>query len=63
MNSLVELVQKAHEKKALSDAMWCYQALPNVTGLWRKHVEATIDRKSTRLNSGHIPLSRMPSSA
>ena len=24
---------------------------------------ATLDRKSTRLNSSHIPLSRMPSSA
>ena len=32
-----------------------------------KHVETIIpaytDRKSTRLNSSHIPLSRMPSSA
>ena len=26
-------------------------------------VEVAIDRKSTRLNSSHIPLSRMPSSA
>ena len=26
-------------------------------------VELGIDRKSTRLNSSHIPLSRMPSSA
>ena len=26
-------------------------------------VEASLDRKSTRLNSSHIPLSRMPSSA
>ena len=26
-------------------------------------VPAVIDRKSTRLNSSHIPLSRMPSSA
>ena len=25
--------------------------------------ETTVDRKSTRLNSSHIPLSRMPSSA
>ena len=25
--------------------------------------EITLDRKSTRLNSSHIPLSRMPSSA
>ena len=28
-----------------------------------KVIEETIDRKSTRLNSSHIPLSRMPSSA
>ena len=27
------------------------------------HGAALIDRKSTRLNSSHIPLSRMPSSA
>mgnify|MGYP003343901406 CR=1 FL=1 len=27
------------------------------------HRTATVDRKSTRLNSSHIPLSRMPSSA
>ena len=27
------------------------------------HPEVNIDRKSTRLNSSHIPLSRMPSSA
>ena len=28
-----------------------------------KHIMCPIDRKSTRLNSSHIPLSRMPSSA
>ena len=28
-----------------------------------KKIEVSIDRKSTRLNSSHIPLSRMPSSA
>ena len=27
------------------------------------HVKRRLDRKSTRLNSSHIPLSRMPSSA
>ena len=27
------------------------------------HGTGTVDRKSTRLNSSHIPLSRMPSSA
>ena len=29
----------------------------------RTEIERIIDRKSTRLNSSHIPLSRMPSSA
>ena len=28
-----------------------------------KHIPNELDRKSTRLNSSHIPLSRMPSSA
>mgnify|MGYP003350508904 CR=1 FL=1 len=32
-------------------------------GLVTTEVMAEIDRKSTRLNSSHIPLSRMPSSA
>src|ERR1051326_3755713 len=30
---------------------------------WRSRLAPLIDRKSTRLNSSHIPLSRMPSSA
>ena len=34
--------------------------LPFESGLWGA---MTVDRKSTRLNSSHIPLSRMPSSA
>ena len=43
---------------------WVYESLKNHT----KKVEirrpcVTVDRKSTRLNSSHIPLSRMPSSA
>ena len=33
---------------------------PNAKTLWKR---LNIDRKSTRLNSSHIPLSRMPSSA
>ena len=43
--------------------------IPNQTKLWKIHgslgwhFDDTIDRKSTRLNSSHIPLSRMPSSA
>ena len=33
------------------------------TRLVQAMVEGALDRKSTRLNSSHIPLSRMPSSA
>ena len=32
-------------------------------GEFVRSASSTIDRKSTRLNSSHIPLSRMPSSA
>ena len=35
---------------------------PNVT-IGRERLMTALDRKSTRLNSSHIPLSRMPSSA
>ena len=30
---------------------------------WPRYADMALDRKSTRLNSSHIPLSRMPSSA
>ena len=42
------------EFKELMESLDCFQ-----------HIQATAaeDRKSTRLNSSHIPLSRMPSSA
>ena len=36
-------------------------ATPYIDGPWVYTVQ--VDRKSTRLNSSHIPLSRMPSSA
>ena len=34
-----------------------------VTGCLSQKDKGSLDRKSTRLNSSHIPLSRMPSSA
>src|ERR1051326_6709899 len=37
------------------------QALSGIA--WREQESLVVDRKSTRLNSSHIPLSRMPSSA
>ena len=39
------------------------QDCPGVSRDMVRHVLRQIDRKSTRLNSSHIPLSRMPSSA
>ena len=45
-----------------SRAMW--QRLPNIVDWeWVAVLDPKTDRKSTRLNSSHIPLSRMPSSA
>mgnify|MGYP003349195330 CR=1 FL=1 len=35
----------------------------DLTLKWQPEIAKTLDRKSTRLNSSHIPLSRMPSSA
>ena len=43
-----------------------YDKIPEYTLLMQKileNIKKFIDRKSTRLNSSHIPLSRMPSSA
>ena len=51
-----------------------HQDLPEIKDTYKKAVTAVLlenqekslreeDRKSTRLNSSHIPLSRMPSSA
>ena len=37
--------------------------IPDVRGVGRHGPDFMQDRKSTRLNSSHIPLSRMPSSA
>ena len=43
------------------DLMICDMKMPRVSGL--EVLKKSKDRKSTRLNSSHIPLSRMPSSA
>ena len=37
--------------------------MKEISGALKKFKKADLDRKSTRLNSSHIPLSRMPSSA
>ena len=43
--------------------VWFAISLVMLSGADFNMVRAWIDRKSTRLNSSHIPLSRMPSSA
>ncbi len=46
------------ELEVLKDADMIVEVVPEVMD-----IKKDIDRKSTRLNSSHIPLSRMPSSA
>ena len=60
---LLERVLRARYKpKALAQRGW--QSLRRAAGLLQRLPEdLSRDRKSTRLNSSHIPLSRMPSSA
>mgnify|MGYP003347959161 CR=1 FL=1 len=63
----------AYELCNITEAMKnldCLNFTMKVTNLMQKHEEKGIwkelkdrDRKSTRLNSSHIPLSRMPSTA
>ena len=53
---LIYSVNFENEKKL----KWITYLKPQNLLSWRNHF---LDRKSTRLNSSHIPLSRMPSSA
>ena len=48
---------------AAPSASWQRLVMLVNTGFILPHLSFTLDRKSTRLNSSHIPLSRMPSSA
>ena len=43
--------------------VYSMQCLLNASQETRERAFEMVDRKSTRLNSSHIPLSRMPSSA
>ena len=45
------------------EGLTIYQALANCPGAAEKDIRHYLDRKSTRLNSSHRALSRMPSSA
>ena len=63
----LEIIQQFRDQ---ANHLWCVQMYyPNGKSdprYWIGYlakVGTTIDRKSTRLNSSHIPLSRMPSSA
>ena len=50
-----DLKQPGLSKELPRELNWSY--------MWGREDPKTLDRKSTRLNSSHIPLSRMPSSA
>ena len=52
------LIGNIIKKKELS-----FNKSPVTWSVWRQDVQFYGDRKSTRLNSSHIPLPRMPSSA
>ena len=41
----------------------CWNPFDNYGEAYDRAADKYLDRKSTRLNSSHIPLSRMPSSA
>ena len=59
----VDINQALKDLKAqFPDQEWMTQKHAEKTG-FMPAAEAALDRKSTRLNSSHIPLSRMPSSA
>ena len=54
---MIKLTDVARYYKGLPNQVKALQLLEKLLG------EGGLDRKSTRLNSSHIPLSRMPSSA
>ena len=63
-------LHSGHEKYPLRlGHEWCGVISEVGEGVDKKHLgkrvtgDTMLDRKSTRLNSSHIPLSRMPSSA
>ena len=50
-------------KKESHKSLYEISSFLNLTNLENSQTTVRGDRKSTRLNSSHIPLSRMPSSA
>ena len=59
-NTCITEVFNQYTPKSVSDALSYFRPRQNA---FKQIVEECGDRKSTRLNSSHIPLSRMPSSA
>ena len=58
-DSKTQLALPSDNLVTLTHVVYALHAFSAITGL----TTAALDRKSTRLNSSHIPLSRMPSSA
>ena len=60
-----DILKEIHESKNT----YCYfqkqeyHRYDYIVDMPQEDLEKSLDRKSTRLNSSHIPLSRMPSSA
>ena len=51
------------EAKSFDNVTVLFADFVNFTGMGSKMIPKELDRKSTRLNSSHVALSRMPSSA
>ena len=67
-NRIAELEQQVARLSGLADCGTAHSFLQCSDDVKREYFagflrESTRDRKSTRMNSNHIPLSRMPSSA
>ena len=60
-NSMNNLAEKANEQAASLEETAA--ALEEITSITRNNTQNATDRKSTRLNSSHRSLSRIPSSA
>ena len=58
-NELIKILNEIKKTRVMLDK----DSFNSILADWRITLAMARDRKSTRLNSSHIPLSRMPSSA
>ena len=62
-NNVSNAIVLANKNKGDYKSMTVKLEMPYRKGLWGHYRDWETDRKSTRLNSSHLKLSRMPSSA